>query len=50
MRQAMRFSAAAKRELLVLVQRTRERTGWTLRRILHRLGLSVIRLLKVQQS
>ena len=35
-----RFSAAAKGELLALVARTRERTGWTLRRVLDRLGLA----------
>jgi transposase InsO family protein len=39
-RTATRFSAAAKAELLALVTRTRERTGWTVRRILHRLGLA----------
>jgi putative transposase len=39
-RTATRFSAAAKAELLALVVRTRERTGWTVRRILHRLGLA----------
>ena len=40
MRTATRFSAAAKAELLALVTRTHERTGWTRRRILHRLGLA----------
>jgi putative transposase len=35
-----RFPAAIKAELLALVRRTRERTGWSLRRILRRLGLS----------
>jgi transposase InsO family protein len=39
-RTATRFSAAAKAELLTLVARTRERTGWTVRRILERLGLA----------
>jgi transposase InsO family protein len=39
-RTATRFSAAAKAELLTLVARTRERTGWTVRRILGRLGLA----------
>lgn len=36
----MRFPAAVKAEVLALVARTRARTGWTLRRILKRLGLS----------
>lgn len=40
MRTATRFSAGAKAELLALVTRTRERTGWTVRRILGRLGLA----------
>lgn len=40
MRTATRFSAAAKAELLALVARTRARTGWTIRRILGRLGLA----------
>ncbi len=40
MRTATRFSAGAKAELLALVARTRERTGWTVRRILDRLGLA----------
>lgn len=40
MRTATRFSAGAKAELLALVARTRARTGWTLRRILGRLGLA----------
>lgn len=35
-----RFSAAVKAEVLALVVRTRARTGWTLRRILTRLGLA----------
>jgi transposase InsO family protein len=39
-RTATRFSAVAKAELLALVTHTRERTGWTVRRILHRLGLA----------
>jgi putative transposase len=39
-RTATRFSAAAKADLLALVTRTRARTGWTLRRVLHRLGLA----------
>jgi len=34
-----RHTAAEKREALALVERTRRRTGWTLRRILRRLGL-----------
>ena len=38
-----RFPAAAKAEVLELVARTRARTGWTLRRILKRLGLSKAR-------
>ena len=40
MRTATRFSAAAKAEVLALVARTRARTGWTIRRILGRLGLA----------
>ncbi len=40
MRTATRFSAAAKAELLALIARTRTRTGWTVRRILARLGLA----------
>jgi transposase InsO family protein len=36
----VRFSAAVKAEVLALVARTRARTGWTLRRILARLGVS----------
>ena len=32
MRTATRFGAAVKAELLALVRRTRERTGWTLHR------------------
>jgi transposase InsO family protein len=36
----VRFSAAVKAEVLALVARTQARTGWTLRRILKRLGLS----------
>lgn len=43
MRESTRFSAEAKAELLTVVARTRERTGWTLRRILHQLGLSKAR-------
>jgi transposase InsO family protein len=39
-RTATRFSAAAKAEVLALVTRTRERTGWPVRRILARLGLA----------
>ena len=38
-----RFSAEAKAELLALVATTRTRTGWTVRRILHHLGLSKAR-------
>lgn len=38
-----RYPAEVKAELLVLVTRTRERTGWTVRRILHHLGLSKAR-------
>jgi putative transposase len=33
-----RYTAVEKREALALVERTRRRTGWTLRRILRRLG------------
>lgn len=40
MRESTRFSAEAKAELLALVRRTEERTGWTVRRILHHLGLA----------
>ena len=40
MRTATRFSAAAKAELLAVIARTRARTGWTVRRILARLGLA----------
>lgn len=40
MRTATRFSATAKAALLALIARTRERTGWTVRRILGRLGLA----------
>ena len=43
MRDSTRFSAEVKAELLALVRRTQERTGWTVRRILHRLGLSKAR-------
>lgn len=43
MRELTRFPAEVKTELLTLVQRTRERTGWTVRRILHHLGLSKAR-------
>lgn len=43
MRESTRFSSSVKAELLVLVARTQERTGWTVRRILHRLGLSKAR-------
>lgn len=38
-----RFPAEVKAELLALVERTEERTGWTVRRILHHLGLSKAR-------
>ena len=40
MRELIRFPAEVKQELLALVDRTRERTGWTIRRILGRLGLA----------
>ena len=40
MRELTRFPAEVKAELLALVGRTQERTGWTVRRILHHLGLS----------
>ena len=43
MRELTRFSAEVKAELLALVVRTQERTGWTVRRILHHLGLSKAR-------
>jgi putative transposase len=39
-RELTRFPAAVKAELLALVARTQVRTDWTLRRILHHLGLS----------
>ena len=40
MRERVRFPAAVKAEVLALVARSRARTGWTVRRILKRLGLS----------
>lgn len=40
MRELTRFSADVKAELLAVVARTQERAGWTVRRILHHLGLS----------
>ena len=43
MRELTRFPADVKAELLALVARTQERTGWTLRRILSRLGLTKAR-------
>lgn len=43
MRELTRFPAEVKAELLALVARTQERTGWTVRRILHHLGLSKAR-------
>lgn len=43
MRALTRFPADVKAELLALVARTQERTNWTLRRILHHLGLSKAR-------
>lgn len=43
MRESTRFTAATKAELLAVVRDTRARTGWTLRRILHHLGLSKAR-------
>ncbi|MCC6931271.1 MAG: hypothetical protein IT359_19940 [Gemmatimonadaceae bacterium] len=43
MRESTRFSADVKAELLALVTRTQARTGWTVRRILHHLGLSKAR-------
>ena len=43
MADSTRFSAAAKAELLASVAQTQERTGWTVRRILHHLGLSKAR-------
>ena len=43
MKQVTRFPAAAKAELLALVARTRARTGWTVGRILTRLGLTKAR-------
>lgn len=43
MRTLTRFPAEVKAELLALVARSRARTGWTLRRVLHHLGLSKAR-------
>ena len=43
MAESTRFSAAVKAELLVLVRVTQARTGWTVRRILKRLGLTKAR-------
>lgn len=43
MRDSTRFSADVKAALLALVTRTQGRTGWTVRRILHHLGLSKAR-------
>ena len=43
MRELTRFSAEMKRDLLALVARTQARTGWTIRRILCRLGLTKAR-------
>lgn len=43
MRELTRFPAEVKAELLQLVADTRARTGWTVRRILHHLGLSKAR-------
>ena len=43
MRELTRFPAEVKAELLAVVVRTQARTGWTLRRILHHLGLSKAR-------
>ena len=43
MRQLTRFSAEVKAELLALVARMRARTGWTVGRILTRLGLTKAR-------
>jgi putative transposase len=42
-RKLTRFPAEVKAELLTIVAHTRERTGWTIRRILHHLGLSKAR-------
>lgn len=43
MRESTRFAPDVKAELLALVARTEDRTGWTVRRILHWLGLSQAR-------
>lgn len=43
MRESTRFAAETKAELLAVVRATRARTGWTIRRILHHLGLSKAR-------
>lgn len=43
MRESTRFPAAVKSELLTLIATTQTRTGWTIRRILPRLGLSQAR-------
>jgi transposase InsO family protein len=42
-REVTRFPAEVKAELLATVHRARERTGWTLRRVLHHLGLTKAR-------
>ena len=43
MRELTRFSADAKAELLAVVAQAQAWTGWTLRRVLHHLGLSKAR-------
>ena len=43
MRESTRFAPDVKAELLALVARPEDRTGWTVRRILHWLGLSQAR-------
>jgi putative transposase len=42
-REVTRFSAEVKMELLTLIATTQTRTGWTIRRILHHLGLTKAR-------
>lgn len=43
MGESTRCSAEVKAELLALITRTRQRTGWTVRRILQHLGVSKAR-------
>lgn len=43
MRESTRFAPAVKAELLAIVATARQRTGWTIRRILQQLGLTTAR-------